>query len=107
MARRHLQRTLLDQCVQRAGVHGGAMLNAHLMEWARLSREAGHVLSTLDYSRGAGISERTAWRRRSAARRAFPELPVPALVQLVVRELDRLERDGIPRATTSELLLAS
>lgn len=107
MTRRRQPLTLLDQCVQRAGAHDGAMLNAHLMEWARLSRDAGRVLSTLDYSRGAGISERTAWRRRSAAHRAFPELPVPALVELVVRELARLERDGIPRATTSELLLAS
>jgi hypothetical protein len=98
---------LLDQCVQRAGVRGGALINAHLMEWARLSRDAGRVLTTLDYSLAAGISERTAWRRRSVIHRAFPELPVPALVQLVVRELARLERDGIPRATTSELLLAS
>lgn len=80
MTRAKIPRVRLDPqviavCIQRAGLLRGPMIAEFIAEWAICAEDLGHEPTTTEFAAWwKDSSERTAWRRISRFREAFPEV---------------------------------
>jgi hypothetical protein len=69
-------------CVQKLGVHKGAIAAARVAQWAMATAELGHVPTTVEYSEWWAVTERTGWNHRAAVHAALGD-DWPAVVERV------------------------
>jgi len=58
-------------CIQRLGVHRGAIAAARVAQWAIATAELGHVPTTVEYADWWAVTERTGWYHRAAVHAAL------------------------------------
>lgn len=58
-------------CVQKLGVHRGAIAAARAAQWAITTNELGHFPTTVEYAEWWAIDERTGWRHRALIHEAL------------------------------------
>lgn len=58
-------------CVQKLGVHRGAIAAARVAQWAITTDELGHVPTTVEYAEWWSVDERTGWRHRALIQEAL------------------------------------
>lgn len=58
-------------CVQKLGVHRGAITAARAAQWAIAADELGHMPTTVEYAEYWAVDERTGWAHRARVREAF------------------------------------
>lgn len=81
-------RTVLEACVAVKGVHRGAIVAAHVAQWAMTTHELGRVPTTLEYAEWWAVDERTGWRHRAGVKDVFGE----SWVEVVLLLADEMER---------------
>ena len=62
---------MLELCVAAKGVHRGAVVAAHIAQWAMTTEALGRVPTTVEYAEWWAVDERTGWRHRAEARDVF------------------------------------
>lgn len=58
-------------CVNKLGVHRGAIAAARVAQWSLVAAELGRVPTTVEYAEWWAIDERTGWRHRAAVQAAL------------------------------------
>ena len=98
--------SVIDYCVARHGVHKGAFVAAHVAQWAIVSRELGHVATTVEYSEYWFCDERSGWRHRADIASVFGE-EWPRVVEAVAAEIDgRLSPRAVSKLTVPAFAFA-
>lgn len=80
--KRRPARTVLEVCVERRGVHKGALAAANVVQHAIAQDALGHFPTGVEYSEYWSISDRSAWRHRARARAAFGDELETVVAQL-------------------------
>jgi hypothetical protein len=76
------RQTVLRVCVERLGVHRGALAAANVAQLAMATHDLGHVPTGVEYSEYWSVSDRTAWYHRSRVRDALGDDWEAFVVQL-------------------------
>jgi hypothetical protein len=61
-------KTVLQVCVEKLGVHKGAIAAAWVTQWVMATEALGHVPNVIEYSEWWYVDERTGWRHRAAVK---------------------------------------
>jgi len=80
--------TVQRYCVERLGVHRGAVAAARVAQWAMVTADLGRVPTTVEYSAWWSVKERTGWNHRALVHEALGE-EWPATVEAVAGEIRR------------------
>ena len=90
-------------CIQRLGVHRGALAAARVAQWAMVTADLGRVPTTVEYSEWWAITERTGWHHRALVRDALGE-DWPTVVERVA-EVVAAKKLRSPRAVQQLALI--